>query len=92
MTRAQAKILGCVQFDSKRPCGACGTTRCATETGKCLACDRYIRAIKAGRFNGTRGHLPSHHVVREPWCDEMSVVHSAAIKRGIKRARAKKDD
>ena len=94
MKRADAKLQGIETYHGEL-CEFDGTHVRYTETGKCVECARYVKAVNAGRIVGVDNRSPEQKAgkdtrkVKEPWCDEMSHERSEAVKRGWKRRKMK---
>lgn len=99
MSRADARRNNQEIYFTKHRCPFDGSQQRYTETGKCVCCQAYLNAIKAGRVVGVDNRTPGMKAngTRRPalniekWSDEMRQEHSAAIRRGLARARLKRE-
>lgn len=96
--RALALMNRDVIFQGAR-CSIDGTTLKNTDTGHCVECARYRRAILAGRIDGIDKRAETEKMgALKPvksswndeafWTDEMRKQHAELIRRGRARSRA----
>lgn len=92
-SRAQARAEKSPVYYSSR-CEIDGCYTHNTDTGKCTECERYSKAIFAGRIQGIDGRIKGkqYKPVKVEMCAEEREARSLAIKAGWKRRKKMRNE